>query len=84
VVPFYKRHTRDRWATRQGIGQNPPLEVLLHNLAVCGSETVPEGAWRKRVHDLTPLGPREFYSRPVVLLGHKDEREFDCPEPVVS
>jgi hypothetical protein len=50
VVPLYKRHPGDRFATCQGIGQNPPLEVLLHSLAVCGSETLPERARRKRIH----------------------------------
>src|ERR1017187_9517622 len=70
VVPLYKRHPRDRFATRQGIGQNPPLEFLLHSLAVCSPETGAGGAWLKQSHDLAPLGPREFHLRRVEAVGN--------------
>src|SRR6202040_3635912 len=50
--------------------QNPPLEVLLHSLAVRGAESVAEWARRKRIHDLPPLGPREFHLRPIEAVGN--------------
>src|SRR5207302_7629441 len=38
--------------------------------AVWNSEAIPEWAWRKRLHYLVPLGPREFHLRPIEAVGN--------------
>ena len=64
-MSFYDCYTRNQLATRQGIRQNPALQLLLDGLSFPSSEALPKSPRRQGFENLRPLRPRQVDPRAV-------------------
>jgi len=57
MIPFKQGSTLDYFASRECIGQDPPLEVLLHRLPITIHQPVSQWPFRQRLQYLGPFRP---------------------------